>query len=134
MLQLRVVSQFLLGVAALGLGSQVAATAPTPASEAIARLRHGNAGFVAHPDGALPIDVATRTALAQGQSPFAAVLSCADSRVPPEVELEGLDYAEYETDVYPEHAREEEKIIEPDGTVVPSEQVLVGAWREVSGR
>jgi ammonia channel protein AmtB len=55
-------------------------------------------------------------------------------RVPPEVELEGLDYAEYETDVYPEHAREEEKIIEPDGSVVPSEQVLVGAWREVNGR
>jgi carbonic anhydrase len=83
--QLRVVSQFLLGVAALGLGSQVAATAPTSASEAIARLRQGNASFVAHPDGALPIDAATRTALARGQSPFAAVLSCADSRVPPEV-------------------------------------------------
>ncbi|MEO8481045.1 MAG: carbonic anhydrase [Acidobacteriota bacterium] len=54
-------------------------------SEAIAKLKSGNATFVASPDGPLPITVARRTALAQGQAPFAAVLSCADSRVPPEV-------------------------------------------------
>lgn len=85
MLQFRRTSQMLMVLAALCAGSRVAATAPTPASEAITRLRQGNASFVANPEGALPISAARRTALADGQAPFAAVLSCADSRVPPEV-------------------------------------------------
>src|SRR5919106_1284313 len=51
-------------------------------------------------------------------------------RVPPEVELEGLDLAEYETDFYPEHGRVRERIVEPDGTFVESEAVLLGAWEE----
>lgn len=54
-------------------------------ADAIARLKSGNATFVGSPESPLPITVARRTALAQGQSPFATVLSCADSRVPPEV-------------------------------------------------
>jgi carbonic anhydrase len=58
--------------------------APSPA-EAIARLKAGNATFAAAPEDALPITAAGRAALADGQSPFAEVLSCADSRVPPEV-------------------------------------------------
>ena len=45
-------------------------------------------------------------------------------RVPVEVELEGLDMAEYETDFYPEHARAPEEIVEPDGTLVPAELLL----------
>ena len=45
----------------------------------------GNATFVASPDSPLPISASRRAALATGQSPFAMVLSCADSRVPPEV-------------------------------------------------
>jgi carbonic anhydrase len=49
------------------------------------RLRSGNARFVADASEALPITSPRRAALAQGQSPFATVLSCADSRVPPEV-------------------------------------------------
>ena len=53
--------------------------------EALARLKAGNAVFVANPEAALPIDAARRTALAQDQTPFAAILSCSDSRVPPEV-------------------------------------------------
>jgi ammonium transporter, Amt family len=51
-------------------------------------------------------------------------------RVPPEVEIEGLDLAEYETDFYPEHGRVREAVIEPDGTLVESEAVLLGAWEE----
>jgi ammonia channel protein AmtB len=51
-------------------------------------------------------------------------------RVPPEVEIEGLDLAEYETDFYPEHGRVRESIVEPDGTSVESEAVLLGAWRD----
>jgi len=52
-------------------------------------------------------------------------------RVPPEVEIEGLDLAEYETDFYPEHGRIPERIVEPDGTFVESDAVLLGAWEEI---
>jgi carbonic anhydrase len=72
-------------LAFVGIGSHVSAGAPTPAAEALARLKAGNAQFVGNPQAALPVDSARRTALAQGQAPFAAVLSCADSRVPPEL-------------------------------------------------
>lgn len=54
-------------------------------NDALTRLRSGNARFVADASEALPISAPRRAALAQGQSPFATVLSCADSRVPPEV-------------------------------------------------
>src|SRR5687767_4377548 len=63
-------------------GRSDAADAP---ADALARLKSGNARFVANASEALPITAPRRAALAQGQSPFAAVLSCADSRVPPEV-------------------------------------------------
>ena len=53
-------------------------------------------------------------------------------RVPPEVELEGLDIAEYDEDLYlPETASVGEKIVEPDGTVVHAHVVIVDAEREV---
>jgi hypothetical protein len=52
--------------------------------------------------------------------------------VPPEVELAGLDVAEYAEDLYmPDHARATEMIVEPDGTLVVSEVVLTDADREV---
>ncbi len=50
----------------------------------LARLKAGNEKFVADPSAALPVDEARRQAATKGQSPFAIVLSCADSRVPPE--------------------------------------------------
>ncbi len=41
-------------------------------------------------------------------------------RVPPEVELAGLDPAEYHPDIHmPEHAKAEDLIDEPDGTATP---------------
>src|ERR671916_521363 len=53
-------------------------------------------------------------------------------RVPPEVEVEGLDVAEYTEDLYmPDHAKATEMMIEPDGTFVASEVVLRDADREV---
>jgi ammonium transporter, Amt family len=53
-------------------------------------------------------------------------------RVPPEVELMGLDVAEYEPNLYlPEVATPGEMIVEPDGTQVPSEPVLRAARDEV---
>ena len=69
---------------ALGIHMGANGAAPTPA-ESVARLKAGNARFVANPSEALPIDAARRTALAKGQTPFATVVTCADSRVPPEV-------------------------------------------------
>jgi carbonic anhydrase len=60
-------------------------SATTSADEALARLLEGNRRFVAgaplHPGR----DAARRAELAGGQAPFAIVLGCADSRVPPEV-------------------------------------------------
>jgi ammonia channel protein AmtB len=53
-------------------------------------------------------------------------------RVPPEVELMGLDVAEYEPDLYlPEVASPGEMIVEPDGTHVRSDEVLRTARDEV---
>ena len=54
-------------------------------------------------------------------------------RVPPEVELEGLDMAEYQTDFYPEHARSGEVVVEPDGTEVDAAPILLEGYREVTG-
>lgn len=61
------------------------AAGPGTPPDAVARLKAGNAAFVAHPEEALPITVSQRDTVAKGQTPFATVLSCADSRVPPEV-------------------------------------------------
>lgn len=60
------------------------ATDDTPA-RGLARLKTGNATFVANASQALPVTADQRLALTKGQQPFAIVLSCADSRVPPEV-------------------------------------------------
>jgi ammonium transporter, Amt family len=53
-------------------------------------------------------------------------------RVPVEVELEGIDMAEYERDFYPEHARAPEMIEEPDGQLVLSEELLPAELAEIS--
>ncbi|MEI6666516.1 MAG: carbonic anhydrase [Acidobacteriota bacterium] len=70
---------------------------PAPAQQATAppsqpagpspldRLKSGNERFVKNPSATLPITAEKRLAQLKGQSPFAIVLSCADSRVPPEV-------------------------------------------------
>ncbi len=68
-------------LAAVGLAAPSASTV----GNAIDRLKAGNAAFVADPAGSLPITLEARRASAKGQTPFASVLSCADSRVPPEV-------------------------------------------------
>jgi carbonic anhydrase len=70
--------------AALALPALAAeSSGPTPA-DALARLKAGNARFVAGSAEAPPIGGPRRTELVAGQHPFAIVLSCADSRVPPE--------------------------------------------------
>src|ERR671916_130270 len=53
-------------------------------------------------------------------------------RVPPEVEMAGLDVVEYGDQMYfPEVSTPGEMIIEPDGTIVPSDRVLRTARDEV---
>jgi len=56
------------------------------APEALQRLRDGHQRFVSNNRGrhATP-DRAQRAALANGQHPFAIILGCSDSRVPPEI-------------------------------------------------
>ena len=53
-------------------------------------------------------------------------------RVPPIVELEGLDVSEYDQNLYmPEVATTGEMVVEPDGVLTPSETVLRNARDEV---
>jgi carbonic anhydrase len=52
--------------------------------DALARLLVGNRRHAAGKPGLLGEDAARRTAVAKGQRPFATVLGCVDSRVPPE--------------------------------------------------
>jgi hypothetical protein len=53
-------------------------------------------------------------------------------RVPPEVEIAGLDTIEYSPDIYlPESASPGEMIVEPDGTIVPADSVIVPEAREL---
>jgi carbonic anhydrase len=58
------------------------------ASEALRRLQEGNRRFVSGVGGrraGVTITQADRAKLAEGQKPFAAVIGCSDSRVPPEI-------------------------------------------------
>ena len=69
--------------------SAAAAAVPRPAprspDEALARLMEGNARFVAGRTTEPNRTMDRVAALAEGQTPFASILSCADSRVPVEL-------------------------------------------------
>ena len=54
------------------------------ADQALARLQEGNRRFAADLPNASDLSQHRRLAVAQGQGPFAAIVSCADSRVGPE--------------------------------------------------
>ena len=51
-------------------------------------------------------------------------------RVPPEVEIEGLDMAEFETDFYPEFGRADEPIIHADGSEEAGAATLRSAYAD----
>jgi carbonic anhydrase len=55
------------------------------AAEALARLREGNARFVAGTPTTPPLSSHERRALVLDQAPFAIILGCSDSRVPAEL-------------------------------------------------
>lgn len=52
---------------------------------ALARLKDGNHRFATDASEGQPINRTRRDVLSKGQAPYAIVLSCADSRVPPEL-------------------------------------------------
>lgn len=67
----------------LVVGATFLAAQKTP-DQALATLREGNARFAAGQSVAPPLGPGFRRSLARGQSPYAIVVCCADSRVPPE--------------------------------------------------
>ncbi len=76
-----------LTVAAFAGAARAAEGAATMLSphEALAKLKSGNARYVSHPQ-LCSIDLAQqRTAVAAHQAPWATIISCADSRLPPEL-------------------------------------------------
>jgi carbonic anhydrase len=89
------------GVVALGLGSvsryaPAAEGVPTALSpdEALAKLTAGNRRYVSHPE-LCSIDLAARrSAVAAHQAPWATIIGCADSRVPPELIFGGYGVGE----------------------------------------
>lgn len=76
--------KILVAACLLALATPAFAADTTPAAS-LDRLKAGNARFVTNASAPLPVSQATREAQTKGQAPFAIVLSCADSRVPPEV-------------------------------------------------
>src|SRR3954454_14189021 len=58
---------------------------PTSADEALSRLMTGNARFVRGKGRLQSASIATLSDLVKGQRPFATILGCSDSRVPPEL-------------------------------------------------
>ena len=53
--------------------------------EALEKLKQGNADFLADKQSSAPKDHNRRIEIARGQAPFAVLVGCSDSRVPPEV-------------------------------------------------
>lgn len=86
-------------IAATGfLGARLAfaagATTSVTADEAIARLKAGNEKYVNAPQLCAADLAKQRDQVAKAQAPWAAVLACADSRVPPELLFGGLGLGE----------------------------------------
>jgi carbonic anhydrase len=78
-----------LGLVVLAAGMAFATSASAPAvspDEALQRLMDGNQHFVENKlTNAAHSDTTTRTSLARSQKPYAIILTCSDSRVPPEI-------------------------------------------------
>jgi carbonic anhydrase len=72
------------------LAAAAGATTSVTADEAIARLKAGNEKCVSAPQVCAADLLKQREQVAKGQTPWASILTCADSRVPPELLFGGL--------------------------------------------
>jgi carbonic anhydrase len=74
-------------VSAAGLAFATASSGPAVSpDEALQKLMDGNKRYVENQmTGSKLCDLSTRTSLAKSQKPYAIVLTCSDSRVPPEI-------------------------------------------------
>ncbi len=86
----------LAAAAALGPRRAFAAGATTSVTpdEAIARLKAGNAKYVSAPQLCAADLAKQREQVAKGQAPWATIITCSDSRVPPELLFGGLGLGE----------------------------------------
>src|ERR1700734_881527 len=76
------------GVSPAARAAEATTGALSPA-DALAALKSGNERFVTHPE-LCSVDLAqSRSEVAGGQAPWATIISCADSRVPPELVFGG---------------------------------------------
>jgi carbonic anhydrase len=87
------------GIAAASvLGARTAfaagATTSVTADEALARLKAGNEKYVTAPQVCAADLLKHREAVAKSQSPWAIILTCSDSRVPPELLFGGVGVGE----------------------------------------
>lgn len=82
-----ITTTLLLSVVVAGLAFANSASAPgVSPDEALQKLMDGNKRYVENkPTNAAMSDSATRTSLANSQKPYAVILTCSDSRVPPEI-------------------------------------------------
>ena len=82
-------SAAVLGFVALAAGMAFATSASAPAvspEEALKNLMDGNQRYVENQmTGTKLCDLTTRSSLAKSQHPYAIILTCSDSRVPPEI-------------------------------------------------
>ena len=91
MLRKNLIGSFAVTLGLVAFGAVVAFSSPDSGTgispdEALQKLMDGNKHYVENkPTNAARSDAATRASLANSQSPFATVLSCSDSRVPPEI-------------------------------------------------
>jgi carbonic anhydrase len=74
--------------------SAAGATTSVTADEAIARLKAGNEKYVSAPQVCASDLLKQREQVAKGQTPWAVILTCADSRVAPELLFGGLGVGE----------------------------------------
>jgi carbonic anhydrase len=74
--------------------SAAGATTNVTPDEALARLKAGNEKFVSAPELCATDLSAQRQKVAKAQTPWATILTCSDSRVPPELVFGGLGVGE----------------------------------------
>lgn len=69
-------------------------TTSLTADEALAKLKAGNARYIANSQLCAADITKQRATVAKGQAPWATIVACADSRVPPELVFGGLGLGE----------------------------------------